>query len=209
MARPRDNEKRRELAHRAIAVLEEKGLGISTEQLARELDINRTTLLYHFPSNAEIIHTVLGELLAEQATYVEGKVAEAEHPIDKLYARVRAVHGFHHGNERRLLFLTQAIAVAGGASVAEIVKNAADLFAPSRRALVEGIERGIEEGTVHPCDAKAVVNIVRAVIDGLTIQRVTEGVALEAPHRFLWEHVLAPLKKSPKKNASTTSSRKR
>ncbi|MBS2014453.1 MAG: TetR/AcrR family transcriptional regulator [Deltaproteobacteria bacterium] len=206
MARPRETEKRRDLAHRAIAVLEEKGLGISAEQLSRALEINRTTLLYHFPTYAEIIQTVLGELLAEQAAYVEARVAEHEHPIDKLYARVRAVHGFHHGHERRLVFLTQSLAVTGGHELAEIVKGAADLFAPGRRALAEGIERGIEEGTVHPCDAKAVVTLVRAVIDGLTIQRVTEGIALEASHRFLWEHVLAPLKKSPQKS---TRSRER
>ncbi len=199
MARPREIEKRRDLAHRAVAVLEEKGLGISTEQLARALDVNRTTLLYHFPTYAEIIQTVLAELLSEQAIYVESRVNEHTHPVDRLYARVRAVHGFHHGNERRLLFLTQAVAVTGGSEVTEIVKQAADLFAPSRRALVEGLERGMEEGTVQPCDAKAVVAIVRAVIDGLTIQRVTEGASLEAAHRFLWEHVLAPLKTKTKK----------
>ena len=34
------------------------------------------------------------------------------------------------------------------------------------------------------------------MIDGLTIQRVTEGVPLEPVHGFLWEHVLAPLKRS-------------
>jgi AcrR family transcriptional regulator len=196
MARPRETEKRRELAQRAAAVLEEKGLTIPTEQLARELGLNRTTLLYHFPTYSEIIQTVLGELLVEQAAVVEARVAEHEHPIDRLFARVRAVHAFHHGNERRLLFLTQAIAVTGGAEVTEILRGAADLFAPSRRALAEGIERGIEEGTVAPCDAKAVVALVRAVIDGLTIQRVAEGASLEPVHRFLWEHVLAPLKRS-------------
>ena len=108
MARPRETEKRRELAQRAAAVLEEKGLTIPTEQLARELGLNRTTLLYHFPTYSEIIQTVLGELLLEQAAFVEAKVAEHEHPIDRLFARVRAVHAYHHGNERRLLFLTQA-----------------------------------------------------------------------------------------------------
>ena len=196
MARPRETEKRRELAQRAAAVLEEKGLTIPTEQLARELGINRTTLLYHFPTYAEIIQTVLGELLVEQAAFVELRVAEHEHPIDRLYARVRAAHSFHQGNERRLLFLTQAVAVTGGAEVTAILRGAADLFAPGRRALVTAIERGIEEGTVAPCDARAVVALVRAVIDGLTIQRVTEGGAIEPAHRFLWEHVLAPLKRS-------------
>jgi AcrR family transcriptional regulator len=196
MARPRETEKRRELAKRAAAVLQEEGLTITTEQLARELGINRTTLLYHFPTYAEIIQSVLGELLLEQAAFVEARVDEHAHPIDRLFARVRAVHAYHHGNERRLLFLTQAVAVTGGEAVTEIVRGAADLFAPSRRALAEGIERGIAEGTVAPCDAKALVALVRAVIDGLTIQRVTEGVPLEAAHGFLWEHVLAPLKRS-------------
>lgn len=196
MARPRETEKRRELAQRAAAVLEEKGLTISTEQLARELGINRTTLLYHFPTYSEIIQVVLGALLLEQAAFVELRVAELQHPIDRLYARVRATHDFHHGNERRLLFLTQALAVTGGAGVTEILRGAADLFAPGRLALVTGIERGIEEGTVAPCDAKAVVALARAVIDGLTIQRVTEGASLEPVHRFLWEHVLEPLKRS-------------
>jgi AcrR family transcriptional regulator len=205
MARPRDTEKRRELAQRAAAVLEEKGLSISTEQLARELDVNRTTLLYHFPSYAEIIHTVLAELLAEQAAFVEAKVAEHTHPIDRLYARVRAAHAFHHGRERRILFLSQAVAVTAGASVTDIVRDAADLFAPGRRALVEGLERGIEEGTVAPCDAAAVVALVRAVIDGLTIQRVTSGVPVEPVHRFLWEHVLAPLKCAPPKSKRASS----
>ncbi|HSO40791.1 MAG TPA: hypothetical protein VLT33_50040 [Labilithrix sp.] len=208
MARPRDTDKRRELAQRAAAILEEKGLGISAEQLARELGINRTTLLYHFPTYAEIIQTVLGELLVEQAAFVEARVAEHEHPLDRLFARVRAAHSFHHGHDRRLLFLTQAVAVTGGAQVTEIIRGAADLFAPSRRALVQGLERGIEEGTVAPCDAKAVVALVRSVIDGLTIQHVTEGTSVEPVHRFLWEHVLAPLKRTKPTTSKATKSTK-
>lgn len=196
MARPKDTGKRRELAERAVAVLEDKGLSISTEQLARELGVNRTTLLYHFPTYAEIIQTVLAELLTEQAAIVEAKVAEHEHPIDRLYARVRAVHAFHAGREQRLVFLSQAVAVTGGARVTEIVRAASEVFAPSRRALVEGLEKGIAEGTVEPCDAKALVALVRSVIDGLTIQRVTTGEPVLPVHVFLWERVLAPLKRT-------------
>jgi AcrR family transcriptional regulator len=208
MARPRETDKRRELAQRAAEVLEEKGLGIATEQLARELGVNRTTLLYHFKTYAEIIQTVLAELLTESTVYVEARVAKETHPIDRLYARVRAVHAFHHGNEKRLLFLTQAVAVTGGAEMSAIVRGASELLAPSRRALIEGLERGIEEGTVAPCDAKAVVALVRAMIDGLTIQRVTEGASLEPAHRFLWEHVLAPLKRSGTTRTNSAARRK-
>lgn len=197
MARPRDLDKRRDLARRAVGILEARGLALPAEQLARALGVNRTTLLYHFPTYAEIIHLALVELLAEQAAYVEAAVAEHTHPVDRIYARVRAVHAFHEGRERRLLFLSQAVAVTGGDRVAEVVRSAADLFAASRRALAEDLERGIAEGTVAPCDAKALVALVRSVIDGLTIQRVTEGGSVEAAHRFLWSHVLAPLKRKP------------
>jgi hypothetical protein len=87
--------------------------------------------------------------------------------------------------------------VTGGADVAAIVRSATELFAPSRRALVDAIERGIEDGIVEPCDAEALVALVRSVIDGLTLQHVTSAVPLEPVHRFLWERVLAPLKREP------------
>jgi AcrR family transcriptional regulator len=202
MARPRETDKRRGLAERAAAVLEASGLSISAEQLARELGINRTTLLYHFPSYAQIIQSVLGDLLTAQGAFVEERVGRHAHPIDRLYARVCAIHEFQRGKERRILFLSQAVAVTGGPHVAEIVRSAAELFAPDRRALVEGIERGIKEGTVEPCDAEALVALVRSTIDGLTLQRVTSDVPLEPVHRFLWEKVLAPLKREPPPDAS-------
>ncbi len=197
MARPPDLEKRKELARRAAAVLEKHGLTISTEELARRLEINRTTLLYHFPTYADIIQSVLGDLLAEQAIYVERKVREHEHPIDQIYARIRATHSFHEGRERRLLFLSQAVAVTGGPNVADIVRGAADLFEASRNALVAALERGIDEGTVAPCDAKAVISLARAVIDGLTFQRVTSSAPIEPMQRLFYESVLLPLKRSP------------
>jgi len=203
MARPPDREKKRDLAHRAAAVLEKHGLTISTEELARRLEINRTTLLYHFPTYGEIIQTVLGDVLGEQAIFVEAKVNEHEHPIDRLYARICAIHAFHEGRERRLLFLSQAIAVTGGPNVAEIVKGATDLFEASRNALVHGIEVGIEEGTVAPCDAKAVVSLARAVIDGLTFQRVTSNASIHPMQELFWTSVLLPLKRMPKSKKGT------
>lgn len=197
MARPPDLEKKKDLARRAAAVLEKHGLTISTEELARRLEINRTTLLYHFPTYADVIQTVLGDLLAEQAFFVEAKVREHDHPVDQIYARIRATHAFHEGHERRLLFLSQAVAVTGGPNVADIVKGATDLFEASRNALAEGLERGIEEGTVAPCDAKVVVSLARAVIDGLTFQRVTSTASIEPMQELFWTSVLLPLKRTP------------
>lgn len=198
MARPRDIEKSKDLARRAVEILERDGLTISTEHLARELDIKRPTLLYHFPTYSHIVQAALAELLMEQAAFVEKRVEEHDHPIDRMYARLTAVHDFHRGQETRLLFLTQAIAVTAGGRAAEILATASELFEGARRDMVVRIERGIHEGVVHPCDAKALVSLMRAVVDGLTIQRVVSPRTVPAVHEMFWKTVLEPLKRSKK-----------
>jgi len=126
MARPREIEKAKDLALRAAAVLEREGLTISMEQLARELELKRPTLLYHFPTLGHIIEVALTDLLIEQAAHVQLRVEAKTHPIDRLYTRVIAIDEFHVGREGRLLFLTQAIAVTGGQRVGEIGHPGAD-----------------------------------------------------------------------------------
>ena len=200
MARPREEGKRAELAERVVAVLEREGLAISTEALARELDVKRPTLLYHFPTPTHAIETVLASLLAEQAAFVSARVERHEHPIDRLDARLRAIGEFHRGREARILFLSQSIAALGGARAVEIMTRASEFFELDRDAMVARIERGIEEGVVHPCDARALVNLLRALVDGLTVQRVTTRGSLEPVYQMIWERLLAPLKRTPPKS---------
>jgi AcrR family transcriptional regulator len=207
LARPREDAKRSELANRAVAVLEREGLGISTEQLARELGVKRPTLLYHFPTYAEALETVLVSLLAEQMEFVSARVEKHEHPIDRMYARLVAIAEFHRGREARILFLSQAIAALGGARAVEIMQRASDFFEADRAAMVARVEAGIAAGIVEPCDANALVGMLRALIDGLTIQRVTTHHALEPVYQLVWERVLLPLKRtSPRTSKRKTSS---
>ena len=161
MPRPKDVEKRADLARRAVEILERDGLTVSAEHLANELGIKRPTLLYHFPTHADIVQAALAELLMEQAAFVAEVVGDYTHPIDRLYARIQAVHTFHEGRERRLLFLSQAIAVTAGKNAADIITGASALFDDARKDMVARVERGIDEGIVHDCDAKALVNLVR------------------------------------------------
>lgn len=199
MPRPHDHQKRQDLARRGAAVLEREGLGISAEQLASELGVKRPTLLYHFPTYGHLVEAALVELLSEQAVFVIAEVERHTHPIDRLYAQLRAVHAFHDGREARLVFLTQAIAASGGARVPEILSRGAAVFEAFRRAAADRLRDGMREGVVAPCDADALVATVRALIDGLMIQRVTTGAgfALAPVHALVWERLLAPLKLAP------------
>lgn len=196
MARPPEPEKRLELARQAVTVLAREGLDLPMSRLADELGIKRPTLLYHFPTRSHIVETALQDLLVEQAAYVLAKIEEHEHPIDRLYAQVRAVHAFHHGREERILLLSQAIATSGS-RIPEILEIGNRVFEAHRRAAADRIRKGIKAGTVKPCDADAVVNLVRAVIDGLMVQRVMTGLDLKPVHELLWTQVLRPLKRRP------------
>lgn len=194
MPRPLDLEKRRALARKAARVLEKKGLEMPAARLADALGIKRPTLLYYFPTYGRIVETALEDLLLEQAAFVVSKVERHEHPIDRLYAQLRAVHEFHAGREKRVVFLTQAIAATAGARLPEILEAGSRVFAAQRRETADRVRRGIAEGIVAPCDADALVALVRAMIDGLMLSRVAGGVDLPPVHAFVWERVLAPLK---------------
>jgi TetR/AcrR family transcriptional regulator len=197
MARPAEPEKRLELARRAVDVFAHQGFDVPMSRIADELGIKRPTLLYHFPTRAHIVETALQDLLVEQAAYVLARIEQHEHPIDRLYAQVCAVHAFHHGREARITLLSQAIASSGG-RMAELIEIGNRVFEEHRRAAADRIREGIRQGIVAPCDADALVNLTRAVTDGLMVQRLMTGVRLEPVHEFLWTHVLLPLKRKPK-----------
>lgn len=205
MARPVDPEKRRELARRAAVVLEREGLEISVARLAEALDVKRPTLLYHFPTYAEILEVALEDVLTEQAGVVLAEIVKHAHPIEQLFAQLKAVHAFHSGKEKRIVFLSQGIAATAGARLPEILERAGRVFEPYRRALADRIRAGIADGSVAPCDADALVGLVRALMDGLIIQRVASGIDLAPHHELIWTVMLAPLVRTPAaRDASVT-----
>lgn len=209
MPRPPDEDRRRDLALRAARVLEAEGLSISYERLAQALGEKRPTLAYHFPTVTDVIEAALVALLTEQSMHVLAAIGEKTHPVDKLFAQMKAIHAFHHGRESRVVFLTQAIAATGGARVPEIVQRGAAVFAAHRRAVVDRLREGIHAGTVAPCDPEALVATMRALTDGLMVQRVTDGIDLAGPHELVWTHLLAPLKRTPKKTSPKKQSPKK
>ena len=61
MARPPEPEKRRELARRAVPVLQAEGLAVSMSRVAEVLEVKRPTLLYHLPTKGHILEVALEE----------------------------------------------------------------------------------------------------------------------------------------------------
>lgn len=99
------------------------------------------------------------------------------------------------------MFLTQAIAASGTTRVSELIDVGNRVFEMHRRAAGELVRKGIADGVVHPCDVDALLAMMRAMTDGLVVQRVMTGIALEPVHEFLWERVLRPLKRDPEQES--------
>jgi AcrR family transcriptional regulator len=194
MARSPETEKRSALAKAAVEVLHREGVDVSMARLAEALEIKRPTLLYHFPTKAHVVEHALVELLTEQAAVVTVEVEKHTHPIDKLFAQLRAVHAFHHEREGRMVFLTQAIAATAGERLPSILEAAGQVFEAHRLAHIARLTDGIARGLVAPCDPAALVATCRGLTDGLMFQRVLTGLDLDDVHTFLWAHLLAPLR---------------
>lgn len=167
---------------------------MSMTRLAKAMGVKRPTLLYHFPTRGHVLVAALEDLLTEQMRFVVGRIAEHEHPIDRVYARIRAIHEFHHGREEQTVFLSQAIAAAGGDRVGALIEVGNRVFEAQRQAQAAHIRQGIERGVVNRCDVDALMALVRSVTDGLLVQRVMTGLDLAPVHEFLWRSVLEPLK---------------
>jgi len=194
MARNVQLEKRKELAGKAMDVLRLEGLECSMTALAEALGLKRPTLLYYFPDKASIVELALESTLAEQVQFVVGEMAKHRHPIDRLYAQVRSVHAFHRGREERIIFMIQALATAGKDRTDQILKIGNQAFEMHRIGLAAEIRYAVSQGTMHPCDPEALIQLVRSVVDGVLIQRVMTDCEFEPIHEFLWSHVLSPLK---------------
>lgn len=200
MARPAEPEKRRELARRAMCVLQREGLELSMSRLAEILEIKRPTLLYHFPTKGHIVEEALEDMLTEQAMSVLAAIEGEDHPIDRLFAQMKAVHAFHHGREGYALFLGQAIATSSKDRMDAIIAIGNRVFEAHRRAQADGVRKGIADGLVHDCDVDALMATLRAIQDGLVVQRVMMGLDLEPVHEFIWAHLLRPLKRDNPRN---------
>jgi len=108
MARPPDTEKRRELARRAVAVMQREGVDVPMSRLAEALELKRPTLLYHFPTRGHIVAMALEDLLTEQAMFVLERVSRHEHPLDRLYEEVAYLAYHFHWEPDDLLDLEHA-----------------------------------------------------------------------------------------------------
>ena len=199
MARTPDMARREEIARSAFEAMLAQGVqNTSMSALAKALGMKRPTLYWYFKDLGAVFDAILEILLKEQVDFVTRRLSGIAHPIDLLFAYAQGVDAFYAEREEVIAFLLQLWAAAGGESPDRTISTTREFFEPRRVQAIEMVEAGIELGLVAPCDPEVLVGSVGAFIDGLLVQRVTRQNDIKPMHSFLWEHVLQPLKRSPR-----------
>jgi AcrR family transcriptional regulator len=199
MARPIDLEKRAAIAAKAFEVLREKGPARTTmSDLAKALGMKRPTLYFYFKDPGEIVEAVYLETVARAQAYIAERVTAARHPIDALVEYARALHAFHRGHESFIVSMFQLWASSGSSDPRPIFERAREVVAQWRLAAIDRLEQGMTDREIKPVDAAALVDLVRALGDGMLVHSVVGEFEAE-PVVILLRNLLEPLRVQPGK----------
>ncbi len=216
---PRPNPQRRlDLARAAFQVLCTRGVqDVTMRELAEALGVKRPTLYWYFPDLGAIFDVVLADVLARMRVFLAARMAPAAgakgqaavhppvHPLDALDAYAEAIHAFYASGDAQggsiFVALIQFWAVSESGEPNRALQAMNAHFLPWRKAAIQMVARGVEDGTVAPCDPEALVDLVAAVIDGCLLHRVSRGADPGPVLAMLREQVLAPLRRAPVKGA--------
>lgn len=197
MARPVSIKRRQELALAAFEAIRVRGVyGITMSELAEALGMKRPTLYWYFRDVGHVFETVLEHLLERQNVFLAERLRGTTHPIDLLRAYADAIWAFFDLEGPTLLALVSFWGKSEAGEPTRVLEVTNRHFLPLVSFAVSQLEEGMRRGTVAPCDARAVVDLVASVIDGSLVHRVTRGIAFGPVAELLWTAILAPLKRT-------------
>lgn len=198
LARKPDHEKRAQILAGALEIVREKGVHNATmKDIAEGLGMKRSSLYWYFKDLGELFDALLDDMLERQTALTLERFEGVTHPIDLLYQRLLAVHDFFDGQEDLILVLFQFWAMSSPQEPGRVIARIRERFDGWRKAAIALLEKGVEEGSVAPCDPEKTFDLWAAMVDGLLVHRISRGLEVKAIAPIIWERFLAPLKVDP------------
>lgn len=215
MARTVSLERRRELALAAFEVIRARGLyGITMSELAAQLGLKRSTAYWYFRDLGHVFEIVLEHTLERQKAFLTERLlggttasglgvaplgeGDAMHPVDALFWFAEGVWDFFTTEGPYLLQLVSFWGHTVGGEPGRVIEVTQRHFQPMWQLAVSELERGVKLGQVARCNARAVVDLVTALVDGALVHRVVRGLEVGPVGTLLWDAVLGPLRLPPR-----------
>ncbi|MFN8039101.1 MAG: TetR/AcrR family transcriptional regulator [Acidimicrobiales bacterium] len=147
----------------------------SLDDLAAELGIRKQTILYYFPSKADLLDAVIDRSSAEIADVLERAVLGAGDGFARIEAIVRSV--FRLAVRRpELLGLLREASRLGPPAATRLLDNAGPLVERATAYL----EAGMDDGSFRRCDARLLLVSVYSTIVGVATEvEVLRAVGIE------------------------------
>lgn len=147
----------------------------SLDDLAAELGIRKQTILYYFPSKADLLDAVIDRSSAEIAEVLERAVLGAGDGFARIEAIVRSV--FRLAVRRpELLGLLREASRLGPPAATRLLDNAGPLVERATAYL----EAGMDDGSFRRCDARLLLVSVYSTIVGVATEvEVLRAVGIE------------------------------
>lgn len=154
--------RKEQITDASVAVISESGYSnASLSHIAQKAGISTALISYYFPSKRELTDTLLKKLLEKRVTYIIDWVKDADTPMEKLAAYIRAdlSYSIEHPDE--------------GLTITELIYNARDetgqpyygLESDDSDLLEEIIKLIQEDGGFPKLDPKALSIIMKGAVD--------------------------------------------
>jgi AcrR family transcriptional regulator len=147
----------------------------SLDQVAVELGVRKQTILYYFPSKAELLDAVIDRSAGELVAALEQAVARADGGFARVEAIVRSV--FRLALRRpELLGLVREVARLGAPAAPRLVENMEPLVERASAFL----EQEMAAGRFRQCDARLLLLSVYSTVVGVATEvEVLRAVGIE------------------------------
>jgi TetR/AcrR family fatty acid metabolism transcriptional regulator len=170
--------RRKQIIEATIDTIAAHGLAqTSLAEIAKEADISKGVISYHFDSKDELIEQTLDTLLAQENAYIKSQVEAQNTAADRLRAYAKASFDYMLANRNKTVAMWELW--GNFDSVDEKRRFSATVYDPCRRHLTKIIRQGQNSGEFRSFPVHTAASIILAAIDGLAIQWVCDAEALD------------------------------
>jgi len=147
----------------------------SLDQLAAELGVRKQTILYYFPTKADLLDAVIDRSAADLSATLEAALAGAGQGFDRVEALVRSV--FRLALRRpELLGLLREVSRLGPPAATRLTDNLDPLVQRAR----EFLEAEMDAGHMRRCDARLLLLSTYSTVLGVATEvEVLRAVGIE------------------------------
>jgi TetR/AcrR family fatty acid metabolism transcriptional regulator len=170
--------RRTQIIGATIETIATQGFGqTSLAEIAKELDITKGAISYHFESKDELIKHAFNTLLELQNVYIKQQVDEQSTALDKLQAYLKSSFEYMQAERNKAVATWE---LWGSFDSVEAKREfSATVYDPCRQHLEKILNEGQASGEFRAFPTLMMASLIQAAIDGIMLQWIFDPAAVD------------------------------